>query len=136
MRFLFLYMWIVEDTAHIYFRGSFGYLLVTYMQKFGVSDKFLNCSNAALSHNFAKLLGNKHHKVYYIFRFAFESLSQLRVLSCNTYRTGIKIAYAHHNTAHCYKRSCGKAEFFCSKHAGDCDVTTAHKLSVSFYYNP
>ena len=106
------------------------------MQKFGVSDKFLNCSNAALSHNFAKLLGNKHHKVYYIFRFAFESLSQLRVLSCNTYRTGIKIAYAHHNTAHCYKRSCGKAEFFCSKHAGDCDVTTAHKLSVSFYYNP
>ena len=86
--------------------------------------------NAKTCHIFSQFLCNKSHKVFYIFRFSAEAFTKLWILCCNTYRTCIQITYTHHHTAHCYKRSCRKAEFFSAEKCCDCNITATHKLSV------
>ena len=65
-----------------------------------------------------------------IFRFSAETFSKLRILSCNTNRTSIQVADAHHNTSHCYKRSCCKSKLFCSKDCCNRNITTTHELTI------
>ena len=59
----------------------------------------------------------KRHEVYDIFRFSAKALAQLRILGCDTHRTGIQVADTHHDTAHGYQRSSCKAELLCSQNA-------------------
>ena len=66
--------------------------------------KFVNCTYTAFSHNFSEFLCYEHHKVYYIFRFSSESLSEFRVLCFDTNGAGIKVADSHHNASQCNRK--------------------------------
>ena len=81
-------------------------------------------------HVFTQILSDKFHKVLHIFRFAFESLAQFRILCCHTHRTGIQITYTHHHASHGYQWCGGKTKFLCTQNGCDGNITTAHQLTV------
>ena len=91
--------------------------------------------NAKTCHIFSQFLSNKSHKVFYIFRFSAEAFTKLRILCCNPYRTCVQITYTHHYAAHSYKRSCRKAEFFCTEKCCNCNITATHQFTVCLNTN-
>ena len=106
--------------------------LLSHSEHFGVTDEFVNGANAEFCHYFAKFFRDKQHKIHNVFGFAAESFSEFGVLRCNTDGTGIKVAYAHHNTAHGNQRSSCKAEFLRAEQAGNGNISAAHKFAVRF----
>ena len=123
-------IWIVQDCTKVYFTFVWLINCICSNQKICASYHLFQASHTQFCHIFTKLLGNKFHKVLNIFRFAFESLSQLRILGSYTNRTGVQIADSHHYTAHSYKRCCSKTEFLCTKKCCNCNITTAHQFTV------
>ena len=106
-----------------------------HLYKVGAPHKLLDRANAQLCHNLAQLFGNIHHKVYNVFGLAAEALSELGILRGNTAGACIKIAHAHHNTAHSNKRSGCKTEFLRTQNSCNRHISAAHKLAVGFKYN-
>ena len=80
-------------------------------------NKLVNGTNTTFSHYFTQLFGNKHHKVDYIFRFAFESLSEFgdSVLQYQRDRYRDYIHASLHSPL-LQGEACGKAEFLCTEH--------------------
>ena len=95
-----------------------------------MTNHLINRSEAKLCHVFPKLSCYEDHEVLDIFRLAYESLSKLRILCCNTHRTGIEITYSHHYTAECYKGCCCKSEFLCTKKTSNSNIPATHELTV------
>ena len=104
--------------------------LLTHTQLFGVSHQLVNSAHAELCHYLTQLLGDEGHEVHHIFRLAAETASQLRILCCDPDRAGVKIAYPHHDAAHCDQRRGCKAEFLSPEYAGNSHITPAHQLAV------
>ena len=52
-----------------------------------------------------------------------KAFPQFRILGCYAYRTCIKVADTHHNTAHRYKRRCRKAKLLCAKDCRNRHIT-------------
>ena len=65
-----------------------------------------------------------------ILRFAFKTLTQLRVLGRNPHGAGIQVAHAHHHAAHGHKGSRGKTELLRAQHTGNGNVPACHQLTV------
>ena len=122
--------WIVQDGTKINLSLVRLVYSVCSNKKISTSYHFLQAANTKLCHIFTKLLCNKAHEVFYVFRFALEAFSKLRVLGGNTNRAGIQIAHSHHHAAHSYKGSSCKAKFLCTKKCGNSNVTAAHQLAV------
>src|SRR5439155_20422996 len=99
------------------------------------SEHVIDSAETQLGHDFAKLLGDKSHKVHDIICAAAKKFPQARVLRGNANRTGIQVADPHHDTAHRNQRRRGKTEFFRTEQSGYSDVATRLELAVGFYIN-
>ena len=104
--------------------------IILNFKKVCAADEVIDFLNSKQSHVLTKFLCDKLHKVLNIFRLSFKSLSEFRILCCNTYRAGIEITYTHHYAAHCYKRCCCKSILFCSKKCCHKHITACHKFTV------
>ena len=104
--------------------------MLLFLKEIGTSHKLIHTADAELAHIFTQLLRNKSHKVNDIFRLSGKTLTKLRILGCNTNRTGIQVADTHHDASHGNKRSGCKTEFFRTKDGCDGNITAAHELSV------
>ena len=126
---LLLFIRVIQNQAQVKLHSSFRKLLL-HLQKIGTSYQFINRPDTKFCHVLTKFLSDKSHKVDDILRFSFETLSKLRILCCNTYRAGIEITYTHHDASHCYKWSCGKTKFLCTKNCCNGNITSCHQLTV------
>ena len=120
----------MQDLLQIQGSCSFRSRSFLYFQKIRSSNQLIQCLHTKSCHIFSQILCNEPHKVHHIFRLSGKSLSKFRILHCHTDRTGVQIAYPHHNTAKRYQRSRGKSEFLCTKDCRNRHITSAHQLSV------
>ena len=84
-----------------------------------MTNDFLQRTNSDLSKVFAHLLGQEGKVVDNVLGTAFEVLTQLRVLSSYTHRTGIGVTLTHHDTAQHNEWQCTKRELIGSQHRHD-----------------
>ena len=104
--------------------------MILLLQQIRTSYQFIHTADAQFTHIFTQLLRNKSHKVDDIFRFAGKPLTKLRILGCNTNRTGIQVADTHHDTSHGYKRSSCKTELLCAQDGCNCNITATHQFTI------
>ena len=71
-----------------------------------------------------------------MFRLTLELFTQFRILGSNSYRTSIKVTFAHHNAADCNQRHRRETVLFCSEQSSNCNVTTCFKLTVGLQSHP
>src|ERR1700722_7481773 len=74
-------------------------------------DHFVNSAEAQPRHVFADLLGKEEKEIDDVLRLPLKLLAQFWILSCDSHRTSIKVALAHHDAAHRDQWSSSKAEF-------------------------
>ncbi len=71
-----------------------------------------------------------------VLRFSNEALPEFRILGGNTNRTGIQMAFAHHDTAQGNQRCGGKAEFLGTQQSGIYHIPAGFQLAVRLQDNP
>ena len=61
--------------------------------------------------------------------------AQDRVLRCHTNRTGVQVAFAHHDAALNHQRCGGKAKFIGTQQRANHNVTAGFHLAISLHPN-
>src|SRR3982751_3206383 len=95
-----------------------------------LSDHFINSSESKFRHDLSQFLSYEFEKVYDMICIACKSFTQFRILCGNTDRTGIQMAFAHHDTTFNDQCCSCNAPFFCAKQSCNCDITACSQLSV------
>ena len=104
---------------------------LTLNQHICTSYHFVNSAKTQFSHYFAQFFCHEEEIFDYMFWLTCEFFAQLRILSGNPNRTGIKVAFAHHDTADSNQWNSRKPKFFCTQHGCNCYVSACFKLAVS-----
>ena len=80
------------------------------VQLVGAADHLVHGPEAEFGHDFADLLGDKHHVVHHVLGFSDEPLAEFGVLGGDAHRAGVQMALAHHDAALGDQRRCREAE--------------------------
>ena len=82
-----------------------------YFQLIYTANHVAHCSEPELSHQGANLFRHKHKEVHDVLRFSRKLFSQLPILRGHSHRTGIEVAFPHHDAPLDNQGSRGKAIF-------------------------
>ena len=102
---------IVKETAEIktgFFPVGNGFC---FLQQIDTTDQVFVFPDAELCHDLSHFFCDEEKIIDDIFRLAGKFLSQFRVLCRHPDRTGIQMAFAHHDASLCDQRSCRKTDF-------------------------
>ena len=83
-------------------------LFCMYFNEFRMSDDVLESMHTNLSEIFAHLFSQEREEVYHVVSLSSEASPQGLVLCCHTYRTGVRVALAHHHTSQHDERQCAE----------------------------
>ena len=61
------------------------------------TNHLVECSKTQLGHDPPHLFGHQKQIIHYVFRSSMELFTQDGILGCNSHRTGIEVALAHHD---------------------------------------
>ncbi len=100
------------------------------------SDQIIETADAELRHDLTDLLGDEEKEIHHVFGFTGEFLAQHRILGRHSDRTGVEMAFAHHDatTGHQWRRS--KAEFVGTQQGPDHHVAAGLHLAVGLHPDP
>ena len=102
-------------------------------EQIGATDQVFKFSYADLRHEFAHFFGDEEEKIHDVFGLAGEFFAQYRVLCCDADRTGIQMAFAHHDAAFNHQRRGREAEFIRTQQCADQDITAGFHLPIDLY---
>ena len=95
----------------------------------------IECAEAKFGHVLAHLLGEKEEEVDYMLGLALETRAQNRILCRDAHRTGVQVAFAHHDAAHGDQRHGGEAELFGAQQRGNHHVAARLQLAVGLHFD-
>ena len=79
----------------------------THVESIGSADHVLEAPESQLGHELAHLFGDEEEVVHDMLWLSGEPLAQNRILGSHPNRTGVQMAFAHHNAPRGYQR-CGR----------------------------
>ena len=101
-----------------------------------LANHFIHSAEAQFGHNFPQFLHEEAEKVDHVFCIAVEAFAQFGVLGGNAYRTGIEVAFAHHDAAfHDQSRRCNPP-FLSAQQGSNGNIPASFHLSVGLEDNP
>src|SRR5882762_5367425 len=107
-----------------------------HVEQIGATDQLAELAYAKLGHQLSCLLGDEEEVIHDVLRLAGEFPAQHRVLSRNADRTGVKVAFSHHDaTAHDERRG-REPEFVGAEDRPDHHVAAGLDLSVNLDRDP
>ena len=124
---------LVENTAEIEAAGFPVFDAWAGVEQVGTADQVIKLADAELRHQLADFLGDKKEVIDDVFRLAGEFLAQHRILGGNTHRTGVEVAFAHHDAALDHQRRGGKAELVGAEQRADDDIAAGFELAVDLH---
>ena len=125
----------MEDTAEVEAAGFPVFDALAGVEQVGTADQVIKLADAELRHQLADFLGDKKEVIDDVFRLAGEFLAQHRILGGNTHRTGVEVAFAHHDAALDHQRRGGKAELVGAEQRADDDIAAGFELAVDLHRN-
>ena len=102
-------------------------------EQIGTADQVFKFSYTDLRHQLAHFFGDEEEKVDDVLGLAGKFLAQYRVLRCHADRTGIQMAFAHHDAAFNHQRRSREAEFIRTQQCADQDITTGFHLPIDLH---
>ena len=98
-----------------------------------MSDHFIDGPEAQFRHDLTQFPCHEPDEIDDVVGSSGEPLAQFRILCGHAYRTGVQMAFPHHDAAFHDEGRGGHAPFFCTEQGGDGDVTTGLHLPVSLH---
>src|SRR5947207_11197779 len=95
-----------------------------------MTDHFIEGAETQLRHDFANFLGDEAHEIDDVVGVAGKLLAQAWVLGGHSYRTGIEMAYSHHDTAERYQRRRGKAKLLSAQQSTNHHIAAGFELAI------
>ncbi len=100
------------------------------IQQIDAPHHVLELAEAQLRHVLAHLLGDIEEEVDDVLRLSLELGAQQGILRGHPDRTGIQVAFAHHDAAHGHERRGREAELFGPQQRGDGHVASGLQLAI------
>ena len=107
-----------------------------HVELVGAADQLVDRAKAQLGHDLPYFLGQEGHVINDMFRLAGEALPQRRVLGGDADRTGVEVAFAHHQAAFGDQRHRAEGEGVGPQQGGDDHVATGAEAAVRFDRDP
>ena len=106
------------------------------LQKINSSDRIFQFVQSKRCQISTHLFRYKVEEVFNVFRLTGKEFSQFRILSCNTYRTGIAVTLTHHQATETNQNCSGKTKLFRTKQCTDNHITPGFQLAINLKPNP
>ena len=103
---------------------------VVYVEKVAAADYLMEGAETYLRHQFPYFLSDKEEIIDYVLGLAGEALAQFRILGGHPHRTGIEMAFAHHDTAGRDQGRGGKTKLVGPQHGADYHVASGAQAAV------
>ena len=97
------------------------------------ANHLVHAAETQFGHVLPNLLGQKEEEVDDVLRLPLKSLAQHGVLRGDADRTGVEMAFAHHDAAHRDQRRGGETKFFGAEERGDHDIAPGLQLAVGLH---
>ena len=94
------------------------------------ANHLIDFSEAEFRHDSPQILGNVEQEIDHMLGLALELLAKFRVLRRHAHRTGVQVAFPHHDAAHRNERSGGKPKLLRTEQGRDRNVPAGLKFSV------
>jgi hypothetical protein len=98
-------------------------------------DHLLHRAESEFGHDLPQLFGHEEEEIHDMLRLAAELLPQNGILRRHPHRTGVEMAFPHHDAAFDDQRRGREAEFFGAQQRGNGDVAAGLQLPVGFDAN-
>mmetsp|Transcript_31062 Transcript_31062/g.56347 ORF Transcript_31062/g.56347 Transcript_31062/m.56347 type:complete len:301 (+) Transcript_31062:1051-1953(+) len=109
---------------------------LVHFQMLCLTNHILHRSVPQLGHNLANFLCHQKEVIHHMLRLTRKLLPQLLVLCGNSHRTGVQMAFAHHDASQGDEWAGGETVFFGTEEAGDRYIAPGLELSVGLEFDP
>ncbi len=104
-----------------------------HVQQIGATDKLIELADTQLRHDLAHFFGNEEKEIDDMLGLALELFAQHRILCRDTDRTGIQMAFAHHDASLYNQRGRRKTEFVGPQQRANDHIASGLHLAVSLH---
>ena len=102
----------------------------TGIEQVGCADQVVEAADAELRHQGTRLFGHEEEVVDDVLGLAGEFLAQHRILRGHAHRTGVEVAFAHHDAAFDHQRRGGESELIGAQNCTDHHIAAGLHLAV------
>ena len=106
---------------------------LAHIQTIALADHLVDRTETQLRHQLPNLFRHEEKVVHHMFRLAGEALAQFRILGGDPHRTGIQMAFAHHQTSLCNQGGRGETHFIGAQHGGDHHIASGTHASIDLH---
>src|SRR5690606_8450240 len=122
---------LIENVPEV---ETFGFPMIyhrLFFKQLSLANNLFKPGKAHFRKQCAHFFGEIKEEVNHMLWRTFKAFAQNRVLCGNAYRTRIKMALTHHNTASGNQRCCGKSEFIRTKQSTNYDITARTQSAIN-----
>src|SRR3954470_5460673 len=123
----------LEDTREIQAFSLPVLNTLSHVEQIGAPDHVTHSAYAQCCHDGAELFCDEKEEVHHIFGLPFKFLAQLGVLRCYADRTGVEMAFTHHDAATDHQRRCGESKLISTKDCPDGNIASCLHLAVHLH---
>ena len=105
----------------------------TGVEQIGAANQLIKAADAQLRHDFAHFFSHKEEIVHHVLGLALKLLAQHRILRGHANRTGVQVAFAHHDAALDHQRCSRKTKLIGTQQCANHNIAACLHLAISLH---